>query len=219
MLGGVWVVLAGIAGVVAAGWLRQRRYRRDDDEVVRTLSPWWVPVGSVVATAAAVGTSAFAGFPVLVQATYLLALVWGVVLVVIDLEVLRLPDVLVLRAYPVVAVLLALGSLVTGDGAALLRASACAGAGVAFFLATALLSSRSQGLGLGDVKLAGVLGALLGWLGWSHAFLGLLGGFVLGGLAALVLLVLRRVDRSGSIPLGPAMLAAAYLTCVLPALA
>lgn len=214
MLGWVWVVPAAVLGASAAGWLRRRRYRRADDEVVRTLSPWWVPVLSVLAAAAAVAASALDGFPVVVGATYLLALVWAVLLTVIDLEVLRLPDPLVLRAYPVVAVLLALCTLVTGDGTALLRALACAGGGVAFFLVTALLSPRSQGLGLGDVKLAGVLGALLGWLGWTEAFLGLLGGFVLGGLAAAVLLVLRRVDRSGAIPLGPAMLGAAYLTCL-----
>jgi len=214
VLGWVWVVLAAVLGGLTAGWLRQRRYRRADDEVVRTLSPWWVPVLTVLAAAAAVAVSALNAFPVVVQATYLLALVWAVLLAVIDLEVLRLPDGLVLRAYPVVAVLLAGCSLATGDGAALLRALACAGGGVVFFLVTALLSPRSQGLGLGDVKLAGVLGALLGWLGWTEALVGLLGGFVLGGLAAGVLLVLRRVDRSGSIPLGPAMLGAAYLTCL-----
>jgi len=213
VLSWVWVVLAGVLGAVAGGWLRGRRYRRDDDEVVRTVSPWWVPVTSVLAAAAA--GPFLSTLPAVVLATYLLALVWAVVLAVIDLEVLRLPDLLVLRAYPVAAVLLALCSLVTDDGAALLRALACAGSGVGFFLAAALLSPRSQGLGLGDVKLAGVLGALLGWLGWYEAFLGLLSGFVIAALVTLPLLVLRRVERSGSIPLGPAMLTGAYLCCVL----
>jgi leader peptidase (prepilin peptidase)/N-methyltransferase len=148
-----------------------------------------------------------------------LALVWAVVLALVDLEVKRLPDALVLPAYPVVAVLLALCSAVTGDGSALLRAATCAGAAVACFLLAALASPVADGLGLGDVKLAGVLGALLGWLGWYEALMGLLTGFVIGALLAMVLLVLRRVRRSGSIPLGPAMLAGAYVWFVLSPLA
>jgi len=112
-------------------------------------------------------------------------------------------------------VLLTACALVTGDGSALLRAAACAGAGVTFFLVAALVAPTADGLGLGDVKLAGVLGALLGWFGWYQAFLGLLSGFAIGAVVSLLLLVLRRVQRGGSIPLGPAMLAGAYLWCLL----
>jgi leader peptidase (prepilin peptidase)/N-methyltransferase len=205
----VWLVLAAALGVLAARWLRTRRYRRADDEVERTLSPWWVPV--VSALACLVAAPFLTGGPAVVLATYLLALVWAVVLAVVDLEVKRLPDVLVLPAYPVAAVLLAVCSAVTGDWSALLRAAACAGAGVAFFLVAALASPVADGLGLGDVKLAGVLGGLLGWLGWYEAVMGLLSGFVIGGLVAMLLLAVRRVGRGGSIPLGPAMLAGAYL--------
>jgi leader peptidase (prepilin peptidase) / N-methyltransferase len=213
MLEWVWLVFAAALGVLAAGWLRTRRYRRADDEVERTLSPWWVPVVSVLA---GLGAAPFlTGGPAVVLATYVLALVWAVVLAVVDLEVKRLPDALVLPAYPGAAVLLAICSAATGDGSALLRAAACAGGGVAFFLVAALASPVADGLGLGDVKLAGVLGALLGWLGWYEAVMGLLTGFVIGGLVAMLLLVLRRVRRSGSVPLGPAMLAGAYLWFVL----
>ena len=213
MLGWVWVGLAGALGVLAAAWVRTRRYRRDDDEVQRTLSPWWVPL---VAVLAAVVAGPFLGdLPGVVLATSVLALVWGVVLAVVDLEVLRLPDALVLPAYPVVAVLLGLAALATGDGSALLRAVACAGAAVVLFLVLALVAPSADGLGLGDVKLAGVLGALLGWFGWYEAVMGLLTGFVIGAAASLVLLLLRRVGRGGSIPFGPAMLAGAYLWCVL----
>ena len=83
------------------------------------------------------------------------------------------------------------------------------------FLLAALLSPGGEGLGLGDVKLAGVLGALLGWWGWDVALVGLLSGFVLGGLGALALLLTRRVDRRGSLAFGPAMLLGAYLCTVL----
>ena len=52
----------------------------------------------------------------------------------------------------------------------------------------------TEGLGLGDVKLAGTLGGLLGWIGWWNALYGLLTGFLLGGLVAAVLLLTRRAD-------------------------
>jgi leader peptidase (prepilin peptidase)/N-methyltransferase len=209
----LWVGVAGLLGLLAAGWLHGRGYRRPDDERHLVVRPWTVPVLAVLGAVAA-GPS-LADQPPVVLATLVLALVWAVVLAVVDLEVRRLPDRLVLSAYPAVAVLLTACALVTGQPAALLRALTCAGAAVAVFLAAALLSPGGAGLGLGDVKLAGVLGALLGWWGWSEALVGLLGGFVLGGIAAGALLVTRRVDRHGSLAFGPAMLLAAYLGTLL----
>ena len=85
---------------------------------------------------------------------------------------------------------------------------------MAVFTALALLSPGAGGLGLGDVKLAGVLAALLGWFDWRAAAIGLAAGFVLGGLAAAFLLLTRRADRHSHIAFGPAMVAGAYLTCL-----
>jgi len=213
----VWVGLAGLLGVLAAGWLRRRGYRRPDDEQHLVVRPWTVPVLAVLGAAAA--GPFLADQPPVVLATLVLALVWAVVLAVVDLEVRRLPDRLVLTAYPVTAVLLTVCALVTGEPAALVRVLTCAGAAVAVFLVVALLSPGGEGLGLGDVKLAGVLGALLGWWGWSEALVGLLSGFVLGGLGAVVLLITRRVDRRGSFAFGPAMLVGAYVWTLLAPLA
>ncbi len=213
----VWVGLAGLLGVLAARWLHGRGYRRPDDERHLVVRPWTVPVLAVLGSALA--GPFLADQPPVVLATWVLALVWAVVLAVVDLEVRRLPDRLVLSAYPAAAVLLTACALVTDQPAALLRALTCAGAAVAVFLAAALLSPGGGGLGLGDVKLAGVLGALLGWWGWSEAVVGLLSGFVLGGIGAGVLLLARRVDRHGAIAFGPAMLIGAYLCTLLAPLA
>src|SRR4051812_20613437 len=98
MLEWVGLVLVAALGTTAAGWLRTRRYRRTDDEVERTLSPWWVPVVSVLAAYSA--AACLPGLPPVVLAVYGLALVWAVELAVVDLEVKRLPDALVLPAYP-----------------------------------------------------------------------------------------------------------------------
>ena len=212
-MGWVWVGLAALLGVLAAGWLQRRGYRRPDDERHLVVRPWAVPVLTVLGSVAA--APFLADEPPVVQGTYVLALVWAVVLAVVDLEVRRLPDRLVLPAYPVGALLLTVCSVVTGDQGALLRALACAGAGVAGFLLAALVSPGGRGLGLGDVKLAGVLGGLLGWWGWSEALVGLLSGFALGALGALLLLATRRVDRKADMAFGPAMLLGAYVCTLL----
>ena len=210
-----WAYPVGITAVAAllAWWLGRRRYRIDEDTVHRPLPAWLLPVLAAVGALAA--APFFLGRPPVVIITYGAALVWGLVLALIDLDVRRLPDWLTLPAYPVAALLLALCSAATGDQAALLRAAACAGLAVVAFFLAALISPRAEGLGLGDVKLAGTLGALLGWWGWAAALYGLLTGFILGGLVAAVLLVSRRADRRSHLSFGPALVAGAYLWAVL----
>jgi leader peptidase (prepilin peptidase)/N-methyltransferase len=72
----------------------------------------------------------------------------------------------------------------------------------------ALISPAS--LGFGDVKLAGVIGLVLGWLGIDHAVVGLLAGFLAGGVIAIVLLVAQRAGLKSHIAFGPAMLLGAF---------
>jgi leader peptidase (prepilin peptidase)/N-methyltransferase len=67
------------------------------------------------------------------------------------------------------------------------------------------------GMGFGDVKLAGLLGLYLGWLGWSPVLVGAFAGFLLGGVVGALLLATRRADRKTAIPFGPYMLAGALL--------
>jgi len=55
-------------------------------------------------------------------------------------------------------------------------------------------------MGLGDVKLAFLMGFLLGWPRVGVAFWV---AFVVGGIFALVLLILKKVRLSATIPLGP----------------
>ena len=81
-----------------------------------------------------------------------------------------------------------------------------------------LISPR--GLGMGDVRLAFVLGLYLGWLGWAAVVLGALAGFVVQAVIALGLLATRRIRLRDELPFGPAMLAGAALviggTALLP---
>ncbi len=203
--------------VVAAGvawWLGRRRYRRPDDIMHRTWPAWLLPILAAAGAIAAVPF--YLGRPGVVILSFGAALVWGLVLAFIDLDVRRLPDWLTLPAYPVAAAALAGCSAATGDWSALARAAACAGIAVLGFLLAALFSPGAEGLGLGDVKLSGTLAGLLGWISWWNALYGMLTGFVLGGLVAAILLIGRRAGRQATLSFGPAMLLGGYLWAVLP---
>ena len=134
----------------------------------------------------------------------------GIALALIDLDVRRLPDAIVLPSYPAGLALLALASWnPTGapDWASLLRA--VVGALILFGVYFVLLIVYPRGMGFGDVKLAGVLGLYLGWVGWDALVVGWFAAFLLGGLFSVALLLTRRAKRGSGIPFGPWMLAGA----------
>ena len=70
----------------------------------------------------------------------------------------------------------------------------------------ALAWINPAGLGLGDVKLAGVLGGVLGWFGWPHVMVGVLAGFLLSGAVGLVILITRQGGLKSEFPFGPWMI-------------
>jgi leader peptidase (prepilin peptidase)/N-methyltransferase len=138
---------------------------------------------------------------------YLVAV--GVALTLIDLGCRRLPNVLVLPSYPIMLALLGGASVWQHDGAALARALIGMGALLALYLVLALI--HPAGMGFGDVKLAGVLGAALGYLSYLALVIGAFAGFVLGAVLGLALILSRRGSRKSAIPFGPFMIAGALL--------
>lgn len=127
----------------------------------------------------------------------------GIALSLIDLDTHRLPDPIVLTAYPITAVLLAAAAWATGDWSALLRA----GIGGASLWAVyfVLMVVKEGAMGFGDVKFAGVLGAAMAWVGWGALIVGGFAAFLFGGIVGLGLLVVRRGDRRTKVPFGPWM--------------
>jgi leader peptidase (prepilin peptidase)/N-methyltransferase len=106
-------------------------------------------------------------------------------------------------------------AVVHGTWWALLTAGA---AGTAAFLLGALGWVVSpQGLGLGDVKLLGVVGLVLGWFGWGVLMAGVFLGLLTGALVSVLLLLTRRVGWRTAIPFGPPLLAGAVLALALAA--
>jgi leader peptidase (prepilin peptidase)/N-methyltransferase len=133
----------------------------------------------------------------------------SVVLTLIDLDTHRLPDAIVLPSYVVAGVLLAVACVLGADWSRLLAAAIGMAILYAFYFVIRLI--RPDGMGGGDVKLAGVVGIYLGWLGWGALAVGAFAAFVLGGIFGLALIAGRRAGRRTAIPFGPWMLAGAWV--------
>ncbi|SEC69874.1 leader peptidase (prepilin peptidase) / N-methyltransferase [Streptomyces sp. 2131.1] len=133
----------------------------------------------------------------------------GVLLASIDHRVHRLPDMLTLPAAGAAAVLLGLAALLPEHAGSWL--SALLGGLVLGGFYLLLFLVNPDGMGLGDVKLALSLGAVLGWYGWAVVFAGGFAGFLFGAGYGLALVVLRRAGRKTGIPFGPFMIAGAFL--------
>jgi leader peptidase (prepilin peptidase) / N-methyltransferase len=138
----------------------------------------------------------------LVAYLYLAAI--GVSLTMIDLDLMRLPDALTLPSYPVGLILLAIPALVGHAPHAYLRALAGMAAlfvfyGLAWFVYPA-------GMGRGDVKLAGVVGLYLAWLGWGELLVGAFAAFAVGAVVSIGIVAFKDGGRKTRIPFGPFML-------------
>ncbi len=84
-----------------------------------------------------------------------------------------------------------------------------AGAALGFgFICTIVLVSRG-GMGMGDAMLMLGIGALFGW---KMTILSLYLGFMVGGLVVIPLLIMKKVSRKDSIPLGPFLAAGGILS-------
>lgn len=168
---------------------------------------WWVLSGEGVSASSTSGFALAATVLGLVAFLYLAAI--GVALVFIDLDTRTLPNRIVLPAYPVAGALLTAAALLAAEPGRLL--TALIGAVALFALYFAMATLYSGGMGLGDVKLAGVLGLYLGWLGWAPLAVGAFSAFLLGGMFSLILVIARRADRHTAIPFGPCMIAGAWV--------
>jgi leader peptidase (prepilin peptidase)/N-methyltransferase len=133
----------------------------------------------------------------------------GIALGAIDVAVRRLPNKIVLPAYPVIGLLLAGAAAVRHDWWSLARGGLGALVLFAFFFALALI--HPGGMGFGDVKLAGVVGLVLGYLSWSALVVGAFTGFFLGAVIGVAVIVLGRGGRKTALPFGPFMVAGALL--------
>ncbi len=136
----------------------------------------------------------------------------GVALGLVDWRTRLLPTKVIAPSYAVVVALTLLAAAVGADLDALVRAGwGWLVAGGTFFV---LWFIYPRGMGYGDVRLSGLLGIALGYLGWAELLTGVYAGFLLGGVGGLLLSALRIVDRK-AYPFGPFMLVGALVGVLL----
>ncbi len=133
----------------------------------------------------------------------------GLALSLIDLDVHRLPNAVVYPSYPVIAVLLAIAALVDSNPNALLRAGIGAAGLFGFYFALAF--AYPAGMGFGDVKLAGIVGAVLAFLSYPSLLIGAFAAFLLGSLAGITTILSGRGTGKTALPFGPFMVLGALL--------
>jgi leader peptidase (prepilin peptidase)/N-methyltransferase len=132
----------------------------------------------------------------------------GLALGLIDWRTRLLPTWLIARTYVVVVLLALIATALTQDWQDLVRAGiGLVGAGLLYYV---LWFVYPRGLGFGDVRLSGVLGIALGYVGTAELVVGVYAGFLLGGIGGALLALLRVVHRK-HVPFGPFMLVGAVL--------
>lgn len=152
----------------------------------------------------------FAGFAIrfgahVVLLAYLYLAAVGLALAMIDFDHKRLPDVLTLPSYPVALALLGLAAVLDHRGhTPFLRAVLAGAALYAFYEVIGFIQPR--GMGGGDIKLSGVLGLYLGWLGWGELVVGAFSAFLVGGIVSIGLVIFAGAGRKTKVPFGPFML-------------
>lgn len=130
-------------------------------------------------------------------------------LILTDLDHHRIPNRILYPGFVVGLVLMAGGALLDGEPERLLPA---VGGALGYFLILFIVALASRGgFGFGDVKLAGLLGLFAGYGGLGSALVAFFLGVFIGGLVAIVLLVLRRRDRKAEIAFGPPMILGAWI--------
>lgn len=130
--------------------------------------------------------------------------VCAVALSVHDLGEHRLPNRIIYPWAGVALSLLVPSALLLGEPLAALRALAAAAVWGGVFLLVRVIAPPA--LGMGDVKLAVVLGLYTGFLSWATVLAAVVISFLLGGLASAALLVSGRATPTTAVPFGPFLL-------------
>ncbi|HEY5845380.1 MAG TPA: prepilin peptidase [Microlunatus sp.] len=188
-----WMAAAGAALGAGMGWrLRRGGYRRGDERDRPTLPAHSVALSGIGLVIAWGLLTATAGRDVTVTAAGLGFAIVGLVVSWIDVDVHRIPNAVTATAAALFAGGFAVTAGVVGDWS---RFGGAALAGLALLTTFALFSVISS-FGAGDAKFAGVVGLVLGWVGWSSVIIGVFAALVAAALVAVVLLLHGRSRHS-----------------------
>lgn len=140
---------------------------------------------------------------------FLVATAGLVAISAVDLERFLVPNRILYPTLFAVAPLLLLAAAVDGDWASLRDAALGGALGFGLLLLVHLVSPR--GMGFGDVRLAGLIGVVLGRLSVGHVLLGLFLGFLTASVLGLTLIATGRRGRKDRLPFGPFLALGAVL--------
>lgn len=132
-----------------------------------------------------------------------------ITLSLVDLDHRRIPNRILYPGTIVAVVLLGIGALAEGAASAMGRGLLGGVAMFGFLLVLAVIARG--GFGFGDVKLGFLLGVFAAYRSWSALVVGGFLAFLIGGVIAVLLVVIRRADRKAMIPFGPSLVAGCYL--------
>ncbi len=127
----------------------------------------------------------------------------------IDLKHFIVPNRIVFPTLAISVPLLAAAALLEGEPRPMITAVVGALLASNGLLVINLISPR--GMGMGDVKLALLLGLFLGWLGLGHVALGLFLGFLFGAVGGILLIALGVKSRKDPVPFAPFLAAGAVV--------
>jgi leader peptidase (prepilin peptidase)/N-methyltransferase len=134
----------------------------------------------------------------------------SIALTYFDLKFHRLPNIFTLGSYPVVGLLLLGAAFTSSNGLErLARSGLAALAYFGVFLVLHLINR--SGMGLGDVKLAPIIGAVTGWFSWNAVITSAFYAFIAAGLVAGVFMLTKRARGEDEIAFGPFMLLGMWL--------
>jgi len=196
---------AALAWFVLAPWVR-RNLR----------GPVWRPAVRIwltVAVAACLGViTAVVGLSWVLPALLLFG-VSGVALGAVDLLEQRIPNRMLLVAAPLVGIAILAGAVGRASFVPLLWTAGGAAGLFLLYLVIALLAPSA--MGMGDVKLAALVGGVLGFVGPSAILGGLVAIAVVGGVFAVLLIAIRRGSVRAGVPYGPALVAGGLIGALL----
>lgn len=140
----------------------------------------------------------------------LLFVAGGIALSAIDVEHLRLPNAVVYPLLALVGAALATAAAASGDWDRLVWVAA-GGVATAAALFVIVFATKGRGMGMGDVRLALVLGAVTGWYGPGRSLLGLFLGFVVGSVIGVGLTARTGKLKGVKMPFGPSLIAGCWI--------
>jgi prepilin signal peptidase PulO-like enzyme (type II secretory pathway) len=135
-----------------------------------------------------------------------------VVLSVVDLRQGLVPRVVLYTLAALVGVALVGSATAGGQWHEVLDAAIGGAAAFGAFFAVWWFNPR--GIGFGDVRLAGLLGIGLGWLGFFHLYVGVVIGLLVGTVFGITLMLARGTGRKTRMPLVPSLSAGAFVAVI-----